>query len=108
MGSAASSPAREGLCWRAPRASPRAAKDKPGTQVGLLEQTFTADQVSRCAAEQPPVLRNGKREARAASRRRQLELGTAKDELFELLRRILAVKMRIHGFLTITDPFKTV
>jgi hypothetical protein len=26
---------------------------------------------------------------------RQLELGTAKDELFELLRRILAVKVRI-------------
>ena len=58
--------------------------------MGLLEQTFTADQVSRCAAEQPPVLCNGKREARAASRRRQLELGTTKDELFELLRRILA------------------
>ena len=54
------------------------------------------------------MLCNGKREARAASRRRQLELGTAKDELFELLRRILAVKMRIHGFLTIIDPFKTV
>ena len=39
---------------------------------------------------------------------RQLELGTAKDELFELLRRILFVKMRIHGLLTIIDPFKTV
>ena len=39
---------------------------------------------------------------------RQLELGTAKDELFELLRRILAVKMRIQGFLTIPDPFNTV
>ena len=66
--SAASSPPREGPCWRAPRASPRAANDKPGTQVGLLKQTSTADQVSRCAAQQPPVLRNGKREARAASR----------------------------------------
>ena len=42
---------------------------------------------------------------------RQLELGTAKDELFELLRRILADyggKMRIHGFLTTLDPFKTI
>ena len=67
-GSAASSPPREGPRCRAPRASPRAAKDKPGTQVGLLKQTSTADQVSRCAAEQLPVLRNGKREARATSR----------------------------------------
>ena len=58
--------------------------------MGLLEQTFTADQVSRCTAEQLSVLRNGKREARAASRRAQLELGTAKDEVFELLRRILS------------------
>ena len=73
--SAASSPPREGLCWQAPRASPQGAKDKPGTQVDLLEQTFTADQVSRCAAEQPPVLRNGKREARAASRRAPARAG---------------------------------
>ena len=58
--------------------------------MGLLEQTFTADQVSRCAAEQLSVLRNGNHVARAASRTRQLELGTAKDEVFELLRRILS------------------
>ena len=59
----ACSPPREGPCWRAPRASPRAAKDKPSTQV-------------RCAADQPPVLRNGKkREARAASRRAPARAG---------------------------------
>ena len=68
-------PAREGPRCRAPRASPRAAKDKPGTQVGLLEQTSTADQVLRCAAPQPPVLHNGKREARAASRRAPARAG---------------------------------
>ena len=80
--SAASSPPREGPCWRAPRTSQRAAKDKPGTQVGLLEQTFTADQVSRCTAEQPPVLRIGKREARDASRRAPARAGHGQGRAF--------------------------
>ena len=54
------------------------------------------------------MLRNGKREARDAPRWHHDELGTAKDEPFGLLRRslgFLAVKMRIQGFLTITNGF---
>ena len=82
-------PPREGPCCRAPRASPRAAKGKPDTQVGLLEQGYAAVQVSRGVTERAAVLRNGKREARDSSRGGTLELGTPKNKLFELLRRNL-------------------
>ena len=88
-GSAASSPPRDGPCCRALRASPRAAKGKPDTQVGLLEQGYAAVQVSRGVTERAAVLRNGKREARDSSRGGTLELGTPKNKLFELLRRNL-------------------
>ena len=51
-----------------PFASTRSAGGEPGTQVGLLEQGYAAVQVARGVAERAAVPRNGKGEARDASR----------------------------------------
>ena len=55
-------------CLPSPFASTRSAEGEPGTQVGLLEQGYAAAQVARGVAERAAVPRNGKREARDASR----------------------------------------
>jgi hypothetical protein len=67
---ATSRPARSPRCSRLPSpfASTRSAEGEPGTQVGLLEQGYAAAQVARGVAERAAVPRNGKREARDASR----------------------------------------
>ena len=67
---ATSRAARPPRCSRLPSpfASTRSAEGEPGTQVGLLEQGYAAVQVARGVAERAAVPRNGKREARDASR----------------------------------------